>query len=446
MSLSKKVVLTVALVVFCAFSVGGTIMLANNYSIALDEAISQNSRRWRMTCYTLESRLISDRLKGEDFDADRLAQYADQMTSYAEGEELQIADADGNVIFSNLSGETENLPDDDSYAVNCEKGGYYNWFVSSVNAQGRELKAIGRYDITGVFNERRRQYFSFLIIELAVMLCAGCAAYIISKRITGPLKSLEKTARRISAGNLSLRTNIKTKDEIGSLGRSFDNMVRELERQIDNRTAFVADFSHELKTPMTSVVGYADILRTQILDEREKYEYADKIYKNGMRLEALCEKMLSMLELSSREIQLVPVNTRKITRGLEQIFDGERTIKYEIEDARVMCDYNLVLTLLRNLTENAVKASDGSDVKIIGKVADGRYRFCVEDNGKGMNERELSRITEPFFKADGARSGAGNGIGLSICKSICSAFNTQLEITSEVGKGTQAAFYLEVAE
>ena len=112
MSLSKKVVLTVAAVVFCAFSVGGTIMLANNYGIALDEAISQNSRRWRMTCYTLESRLVSNRLKGEDFDADRLAQYADQMTSYAEGEELEITDADGNVIFSNLSGETENLLDD----------------------------------------------------------------------------------------------------------------------------------------------------------------------------------------------------------------------------------------------------------------------------------------------------------------------------------------------
>lgn len=133
-----------------------------------------------------------------------------------------------------------------------------------------------------------------------------------------------------------------------------------LEQQLENRTAFVADFSHELKTPMTSVIGYADILRTHVLDEHDKFMYADRIFKNAKRMENLSVKMLRMLKLSQTEPTLEPVESERIERGIRQMFENGENLDINSEKGiKILCDYNLLLTLLRNLIENAFRFSDG---------------------------------------------------------------------------------------
>lgn len=308
MSLSKKVIIIITLVVFAAFSAGGTVLLATNSRAALAESVAQNSRRKQMSCYALESKLLADRLNGRKTDKTELARYADKMVAYATGEEIEIIDSNGQVIFSNLKGDAPVLRQN-SYSVEKNENGYFNCFNATLSSYGTELNIIMRYDISYVFVERKRQYIAFLLIESAVLLCSGLAAFFITKRITRPLERLAQTANRISGGEYSLRTRIDSGDEIGSLSKSFDAMVAELEQQLENRTAFVADFSHELKTPMTSVIGYADILRTHVLDEHDKFMYADRIFKNAKRMENLSVKMLRMLKLSQTEPTLEPVES-----------------------------------------------------------------------------------------------------------------------------------------
>ena len=342
MSLSKKVIIIITLVVFAAFSAGGTVLLATNSRAALAESVAQNSRRKQMSCYALESKLLADRLNGRKTDKTELARYADKMVAYATGEEIEIIDSNGQVIFSNLKGDAPVLRQN-SYSVEKNENGYFNCFNATLSSYGTELNIIMRYDISYVFAERKRQYIAFLLIESAVLLCSGLAAFFITKRITRPLERLAQTANRISGGEYSLRTRIDSGDEIGSLSKSFDAMVAELEQQLENRTAFVADFSHELKTPMTSVIGYADILRTHVLDEHDKFMYADRIFKNAKRMENLSVKMLRMLKLSQTEPTLEPVESECIERGIRQMFENGENLDINSEKGiKILCDYDLL--------------------------------------------------------------------------------------------------------
>lgn len=446
MSLSKKVIIIITLVVFAAFSAGGTVLLATNSRAALAESVAQNSRRKQMSCYALESKLLADRLNGRKTDKTELARYADKMVAYATGEEIEIIDSNGQVIFSNLKGDAPVLRQN-SYSVEKNENGYFNCFNATLSSYGTELNIIMRYDISYVFVERKRQYIAFLLIESAVLLCSGLAAFFITKRITRPLERLAQTANRISGGEYSLRTRIDSGDEIGSLSKSFDAMVAELEQQLENRTAFVADFSHELKTPMTSVIGYADILRTHVLDEHDKFMYADRIFKNAKRMENLSVKMLRMLKLSQTEPTLEPVESECIERGIRQMFENGENLDINSEKGiKILCDYDLLLTLLCNLIENAFRFSDGQKVIVKIEKSGNCCRFGVADSGRGMTQEEIRRAAEPFYKADKSRSAAGYGIGLSICKSICTLFKTELKFESELGRGTCVSFDLEVAE
>ena len=196
---------------------------------------------------------------------------------------------------------------------------------------------------------------------------------------------------------------------------------------------------------MTSLIGYADLLRTRQLSEDEKFRYANAIYKNGKRLETLSTRMLSLLHLSSIPLELTPVDVPKLGKRLGQLFE-EGTLTVELEPAQVRGEAELLLTLLRNLVENGQKASENTPVTVIG-VRDGeRYRFSVIDQGSGMTAEQVQRATEPFYKGDRSRSGGGFGIGLSLCQRICQRHGTALEFESEPGVGTTVSFWLEVCD
>ena len=330
-----------------------------------------------MSCNNLRSRLISDKIKGVDYESSTVAQYARQMMSYAEKWELLIKNSEGDVVYSNLKDRKIASLEENSYCVIKYENEYYNCFSSSFEIYDEKLTLTGCFDITYVFKERSRQYLAFLLTEFSVVMLTGAAAFILSKRITSPLLKLNKTAKSIAGGEYERRTNITSDDEIGSLSKSFDDMVCRLENQINVKTAFVADFSHELKTPMTSIIGYADILRNRILSEEEKFLYADKIYKNGKRLYALEEKMLSLLEISQNKLVLKPVNVNDVKKELELIFDKNAEIIYELTpNISVLADKELLTTLLRNLIENALKACENSPVTLSGELVEGKYIFC----------------------------------------------------------------------
>lgn len=233
-----------------------------------------------------------------------------------------------------------------------------------------------------------------------------------------------------------------------------EDYIEQLKLATQNRDNFIADFTHELKTPLTSVIGYADMLRSYEMEPEQRTECADLIYKEGSRLEALSLNLLNLIVLKNDEIKAVNIRTDIIADDIKKsvLFILKKygvKLKLNVEKAEVNAEPSLLKTLLYNLIDNACKASEsGKPVTLTGYVDSDRYRFCVTDSGCGIAEDDLAKITEPFYMVDKSRSRSmgGAGLGLSICNEIAKLHGSTLEIVSEVGKGTDISFTVSLAD
>lgn len=220
-----------------------------------------------------------------------------------------------------------------------------------------------------------------------------------------------------------------------------------LQQLNDRQSRFVADLTHELKTPLTSMIGYADLLRGGELPPENQRRAADAIYHESTRLESLSQQLLSLQDLRQEALTLtaVPVAAafEDVARSLPDCpVTLEKTCP---EDAAVRADRVLLADLLRNLVLNAAHASaPGSTVTLRCLPAEDRWRLEVADTGCGIPPEALPHLTEPFYRVDKARARAngGSGVGLALCADIAAAFGTKLEFTSTVGEGTTVALTL----
>lgn len=214
-----------------------------------------------------------------------------------------------------------------------------------------------------------------------------------------------------------------------------------LREEAERQKRFVAAFTHELKTPMTAILGYADLLRSREIPTEKRRRAADYIYQESNRLESLSRELL-LLKLEKGEILLCPVSVSAVFNDLSPSFP-EPSFRLELvkqEDAVVQADRVLLTALLRNLVLNAAAAEPNDETVTVRceRCPDG-IRLSVEDQGKGIPKNELSRIREPFYRVDKsrARENGGSGLGVSICSMFAQLHGSPLEIESREGKGTR---------
>lgn len=320
-------------------------------------------------------------------------------------------------------------------------------------------------DITSVYSDRDMYCTIYQFILIGVALFASILLVIFSKLLTRPLVKLKDASKEVAEGNFNMRVKeshgITSSTEITELSQSFNTMadyvedyIEQLKLATQNRDNFIADFTHELKTPLTSVIGYADMLRSYEMEPEQRRECADLIYKEGSRLEALSLNLLNLIVLKNDEIKAVNIRTDIIADDIKKsvLFILKKygvKLKLNVEKAEVNAEPSLLKTLLYNLIDNACKASEsGKPVTLTGYVDSDRYRFCVTDSGCGIAEDDLAKITEPFYMVDKSRSRSmgGAGLGLSICNEIAKLHGSTLEIVSEVGKGTDISFTVSLAD
>lgn len=209
-------------------------------------------------------------------------------------------------------------------------------------------------------------------------------------------------------------------------------------------------FAHELKTPMTSIIGFADLLRQDTMDESTRIMAADYIYSEGKRLERLSFKLLDLLLLKNDQISMKRVWLGSYLQEIERALapnmkDKNIRLICKAEQKRVILETDLVKSLLYNLVDNASKAmDDGGIIAIYAATVPDGCQFQVVDNGRGMQPEELSKITEAFYRVDKARSRSqgGAGLGLALCKQIVELHNGSIQFASELGKGTRVTVTL----
>ncbi|MDE5966735.1 MAG: HAMP domain-containing histidine kinase [Lachnospiraceae bacterium] len=314
-------------------------------------------------------------------------------------------------------------------------------------------------DITHLFEMRNIQRRVYQGVFLFMAGLCVLFSYILSYTLTRPLSELSRASKAISEGQLSKRAKLMSEDEIGDVVRDFnamadslDHSISELKDALERQERFVGSFAHEMKTPMTSIIGYGDLIRGRTLSSEEQYEAANYIVTEGRRLEHLSQKLLELLVVKRGDILLLLECPAALIRGLvahlEPVYQ-EQGIEFccELEDGVCLLEPDLVKTLLVNLWDNARKAMEGQKgcIRIHLTMIPEGCRIVVSDNGRGIPPDALKYLTEAFYRVDKSRSRrqGGVGLGLALCQEIVALHNGAISFDSRPGEGTSVTIELK---
>ena len=227
--------------------------------------------------------------------------------------------------------------------------------------------------------------------------------------------------------------------------------IRKIEEEARRKEEFMGNFAHEMKTPMTAIIGYADMLRSFDLPPDKRRAYSNFIYKEGKRVEQLSLHLLQMIVLNKNEFELQQVQTGELFAHLkeEAVFLEKKygvQVRFKYDKTNIPIEKALMLTAILNLIDNACKASrKGEQVYVLGKLIKDNYAIAIVDCGEGIPETELEKITEPFYMVDKsrARKQGGAGLGLSLTQRIIKLHGGKLRIESKIGEGTSVTIWLK---
>lgn len=264
--------------------------------------------------------------------------------------------------------------------------------------------------------------------------------------VVRPITRLTTATKRISKGRYDIKLNTWRKDELGQLASHFMSMSRELERTNRARQEFVANVSHEIESPLTSIQGFANALKDSTLPEIERVQYLDIIDQESHRLSMLSKQLLTLssLDYDPDSLQKRPIDLRAQIRQVAQIMewrltDKQLALRLNIVDISVVGDANLLYQVWMNLLSNSVKYTPtGGTVKITTQLEAQNCIVTVSDSGEGIAAEELPLIFDRFYKVDRARTNEthSSGLGLAICQKIIESHNGTIEVSSTVGEGT----------
>lgn len=465
MKFADKLFFSMLVLLTLIFAVFGVWMLNANFNRLLDRELEQGNSESRMFHFLFEMGYHSVEEYGEDYAVNRTM---DSIAGSVErgGSRCFIVRGDGSYYYGQefirsqgvdqeVASMVGALGGSDTYGYCIRKvGDSYYMLTATIASVGDGLVYLGIFrDLTSIYEDRQELLNQYCIALLSLLSAGGVGIYLLSRYITRPITSLNRLARRIAEGNYEIRSHNKSRDEVGSLARSFNRMADRLVTQMEEKVKearqkedFTAAFAHELKTPLTSIIGYADMLNSVALSEQEQREAYFYIFSQGKRLESLSHKLLELVSMDKNPTDFRPVSTKYLEENIRNTMRPiwrKRNIRGKVDMDRgvIWGDEELLLSLFYNLLDNAVKAIDrewGGFILLKGTALSGEYEVKVVDNGRGIPKEEIERITEAFYMVDKSRSRreGGAGIGMALCERIVQLHNAELEIESQVGAGT----------
>lgn len=453
MKLFHKIFLCFVIIFGVTFSAAGFLLINYAYHNSIEQEKKFAFQEFQYNKYILQSILYSDPEYITSSETENSAlnnNFTVPVTLY---------DKEGKCIFSSMSAlpdiDTSYSPDSGSIFFKIEQNGdKYSIFVHDViSSDEHEIYLVTETDISQVVDKQEMMHNYFQRIYMIILCVVFPAIFLLTGMITAPIKNVSKAAKRIARGNYSERISFSGHDEICELADNFNQMAERVEEKIDElsgiakqKEEFAANFAHELKTPMTSVIGYADMLYQKDLSREQVKSAAYYIWNEGMRLEALSLKLMDLFVLDKQDFKLEKMDVkelfRDISEGIYPVCKKNGVIFHMgLENGKIYVDFDLLKTMILNMVDNAVKA-DCSDIWIVGKAGREGYVIQIADNGKGIPKNELGRITEAFYMVDKSRSRKqhGAGIGMALVAKIAAIHHAKMKIESDGKSGTVLSF------
>lgn len=316
---------------------------------------------------------------------------------------------------------------------------------SKLNNYEEQAMVIALHGYASVINEVKGL---FILAGLITIFVTAIFLYILSKKITAPLREMNLIAMEYAKGNFDQKVDVKSHDEIGQLGETFNYMANELASLDSMRKEFVANVSHDMRSPLTSINGFVGALLDGTIPESQQKKYLHLMKDETERLIRLVNDLLDIARIEAGQVSVYPINynlteqIRKLIAKMEPEI-AKQNIMVDLvtnleEDISVYADPNRMEQVFGNLLQNAVNFSPQNETVVLSLMkTEKEVSVTIKDNGTGINREELKFIWERFFKVDKARSKkVGTGIGLSIVKHIIDLHEAKIEVESEVGTGT----------
>lgn len=458
MKLSWKLFFIITTAVLLAFSIYGTWMNYDYFKNNLNQEIedcNQSNRLLERSLGMLQSSVTA--VYGSRVSIGRIV--SSIYEPYKSGESsVRIYDENGEIIYEDHHLKITHHIDDKisekknlGYEVLQKSEAYY--LVSLLRAEDGKKYEITR-DITFIYNERNRMMLRYQSGVLLVTLLLGAAIYAIIYFSTQNIRSLTLMTKRFAQGDYKARVKAKGRDELYELSGDFNKMADMIEKQMESlkeevlrQERFSAAFAHELRTPLTSIVGYADMLRMAQLEADEVEMCGNYIFSQGKRLQSLSGKLMEMIMADKGSLEKEEISSEKLLFTIAQmekrrLEEAGLELIMDVKEGIIHGDLELLISLFINLMDNAVKASDfGKRIWVSGRIpAEDKweYEISVTDEGRGMKEEELKRVTEAFYMGDKSRSRkeGGAGMGMTLCEKIVILHGANWSIESQSDKGT----------
>lgn len=512
MRLGTKIFFYIIIFFSAAFLFGGYILLSYFYEVNMNREISSAVERYQYNKFVLQANLIT---RGTEwfqgaadgsydmrnivsdmndtvalFSMDREVLYsgfpsnggavslekgAGMMEEESESGDFPESGDNTLAVMWNLLGMLDTtLTDRVEYQFTVINGRTYLLTAGVVKHGQTGIYLVTGADVQRVSEQQEQIVGKFGAVYSVTMVVGAILIFGLSNVLTKPVKELTEATRKIADGNYKERVADKGVDEVGQLARNFNRMAHAVEEKIQElsdsakqKEDFVANFAHELKTPLTSVIGYADRIYRKELPREAQKQAAWHIWNEGMRLEALSLKLMDLASLDhgtfTREEVQADILLGELAADLDYMMEKHGvSFVCSAQEAYIAVEYDLFKTLMLNLADNAVKAG-AKHIEMWGRVecekpggssqaepADGQdtqayYRILLCDDGSGIPEEEIRRITEAFYMVDKSRSRKqhGAGLGLALAEKIAQIHESTLVFESDGCSGTTVSISLK---
>lgn len=449
MKLNNKILLVTTISVTSLVSVMEFLMISTSLHNQIHREIQQSELQYNLLHYHVNADIAY-----EQSNMDRkLAQYRNENWKFS------IYDEAGELRWTSMESPVEEnwlIPLENNvrrYRIVKAADRYYVQMVGMVYQDAWFL--VLETEITAIFAQHLETMKVFYMMYLVISFLVIILMLIFSEYITSPINELIRSTRNIASGDYEAPIKMVRGKEFQELASSFAQMqkaisekVQELELEARRKDDFMANFSHELKTPLTSIVGYAETLLLQDLPQQEHDLALAYIAQEGERLERLSYKMMDLM-LVDQPFMFQKISIRVFFEQIEEIVKarlGAHALSFTLvmEEATVAMEQDLFTTMILNLIDNSAKA-DATEIRVSGIfLSDDLYEICLSDNGQGIPEESIPNVKDAFYMVDRSRSRSrhGVGLGLALCERIAKLHQTTLRIESELERGTRIYFSL----
>lgn len=363
-----------------------------------------------------------------------------------------------NSVVSIATDVIDTINSDEVVTEGGFKDGELRYIVAS--KLNKNIKEADQSIMIMIFHNLTHEYkqviWMIVITFMIAIIFAGVILWMMSKRIAAPLREMSVIARDYAKGDFSKTIKYDSDNEIGQLAKSFSYMAKELNHLEQRRRQYIANVSHELRSPLTSIKGFIIALMDGTIPENKRNHYYRLIKKESERMIKLVNDTLDMNQLEEGEQKLYRTNFN-LTETVKQVIinfepqldENELTIQFHAEDDYyVFADQARIEQVIVNLLQNATQFTNKHSKIEISLIQEGKeVNIIIRDEGVGIEESELDLIWRRFYKTDESRTNkSGAGLGLAIVKSILDLHETEIKVESELGKGAAFSFSLPLSD